>query len=72
MCFGVPGEIKSIEGKKALVDVGGVSKTVRIDAVEDVEVGSWVLSHAGFAIRKIPKEEAEKTVEMFNEFLRER
>lgn len=66
MCLGVPGEVSSIDGVEATVDFGGAKKDVRIEIVgSDVEVGDYVLTHAGFAIRKIPEAQVERTIELY-------
>ncbi|HEX7841133.1 MAG TPA: HypC/HybG/HupF family hydrogenase formation chaperone [Kofleriaceae bacterium] len=54
MCLGVPGRVVSIEGPISLVDVWGVTRPVRLDVVDaPVAPGDYVLSHVGFAIRRI-------------------
>ncbi|MES3516992.1 MAG: HypC/HybG/HupF family hydrogenase formation chaperone [Natronomonas sp.] len=66
MCLGVPGEVRSIDGPEATVDFGGAKKTVRIDIVgADVDPGDYVLTHAGFAIRKIPERQVERTIDLY-------
>ncbi|MXR52667.1 HypC/HybG/HupF family hydrogenase formation chaperone [Halovenus sp. WSH3] len=66
MCLGIPGEIDEIDGTEALVDFGGAEKWVRVDIVGDqISPGDYVLTHAGFAIRKIPEHEVERTVELY-------
>ncbi len=70
MCLGVPGEIKEIDGMEAIADFWGVERRVRLDiAGEDVEPGDYILNHVGFAIRKIPEEEVEETLELFETML---
>jgi len=70
MCLGIPGEIVEINGNEARAEFWDVEKTVRIDVVdEEVEVGDHILNHAGFAIRKIPDEEVEETMEIYESFL---
>lgn len=70
MCLGIPGEIVEIDGLEARVRFWDVEKTVRLDVVDaDVEVGDYILNHAGFAIRKIPEEEVEETVEIYESLL---
>ncbi len=68
MCLAVPAEIKSIEGHTATVDYGGVVRTANISLV-DVKVGDYVIVHAGYAIQVLDREEAEKTLELFQELL---
>jgi len=66
MCLGVPGEITAIDGSEAIADFWGVERRVRIDVVGDsVEVGDYILNHAGFAIRKIPEREVEETMAIY-------
>ena len=76
MCLGIPGqvvEIENIEQKLAVVDVGGVRRSVNITCIVDEEhppascVGDWVLVHVGFAMSRIDEEEAERTIELFTE-----
>jgi hydrogenase expression/formation protein HypC len=68
MCLAVPAEVKSIEGHMATVDYGGVSRTANISLV-DAKVGDYVIVHAGYAIQVLDREEAEKTLEIFQELL---
>ncbi|MFD1632620.1 HypC/HybG/HupF family hydrogenase formation chaperone [Haloplanus ruber] len=66
MCLGVPGEIREIDGTEAVADFWGVERRVRLDVVGDaVEVGDYILNHAGFAIRKIPEREVEETMAIY-------
>lgn len=70
MCLGIPGKIVEIDGAEATAEFWDVEKTVRIDIVgEDVEVGDHILNHAGFAIRKIPEDQVEETMEIYESFL---
>lgn len=72
MCLGIPGQVESVSGSVATVDFGDVSKQVRLDVVDEpVEPGDYVLNHAGFAIRKIPEDEALATIETYDELLSE-
>lgn len=71
MCLGVPGKVLSVEGLTATVDLFGVRKRVRLDVVDaPVQPGDYVLNHVGYAIRRIPPEEAEATLALFDELLR--
>ena len=70
MCLGIPGEVLEIDGDEARAKFWNVEKTVRLDIVgETVEVGDYVLNHAGFAIRKIPDDEVEETMAIYESFL---
>lgn len=65
MCVAAPVEVIEIRGREAVINFGGVKKEVNIDLVYDLQVGDYVLLHAGCAIQKIDKEEAEKTLKIF-------
>jgi hydrogenase expression/formation protein HypC len=71
MCLGVPGKVIAIDGLSATVDFFGVRKELRLDVVDEpVQVGDYVLNHVGFAIRRIPPEEVQETLALFEEVLR--
>ncbi|UCD55769.1 MAG: HypC/HybG/HupF family hydrogenase formation chaperone [Candidatus Omnitrophota bacterium] len=67
MCLAVPAKIKSIDKKDALVDFGGVRKKISLGILDGVKIGDYVLIHAGFAIGKIKKVEAEDTLKALEE-----
>lgn len=70
MCLGVPGRIVAIEGPVATVDFWGLRRQVRLDVVDEpVAVGDYVLNHVGFAIRRIPAEEIEETLALYETLL---
>jgi len=68
MCLAIPGKIIKIKNDTADVDFGGVIKQANITMVE-TKVGDWVVVHAGFAIEIMDEEEAQKTIELWNEVL---
>ena len=61
MCLAVPAKIKTIDKDRALVDFGGVKKNISLGILNGVKAGDYVLVHAGFAIGKVDKLEAEDT-----------
>jgi len=72
MCLAIPGKIISIdcsnpELKMAMVNFGGIVKEVCIQWLEDLNIGDYVIVHAGFALNKINVEEAEETLNLLNE-----
>ena len=70
MCLGVPGKVVAIDGLAATVDFFGVKKELRLDIVDEpVQVGDYVLNHVGFAIRRIPPEEVQETLALFDQIL---
>jgi hydrogenase expression/formation protein HypC len=72
MCLGVPGRVIAIDGLAASVDFWGVRRQARLDVVDEpVEPGDFVLVHVGFAIRRIPEEEVDETLALYEMLLRE-
>jgi len=66
MCLGVPGQILQVDGGTAIVDFGGVRRSVALDIVDEaVAVGDHVLVHVGFAIRRIAPEDLAETLAFF-------
>lgn len=72
MCLGVPGRVVSVTEWTAVVDFWGVRREVRLDIVDEpVQPGDYVLNHVGFAIRRIPAEDIEGTLAMYEELIRQ-
>lgn len=73
MCLGVPGKVLEVdhEMQVATVDFWGAKKQVRLEICDArVEPGDYVLNHVGFAIRRIPPEDAAETLALYDELLR--
>jgi hydrogenase expression/formation protein HypC len=70
MCLGVPGKVLAIDGMVATVDFFGVKRELRLEIVDEpVTVGDYVLNHVGYAIRRIPPEEVQETLALFEQIL---
>jgi hydrogenase expression/formation protein HypC len=70
MCLAIPAEvIELIEDDYAIVQVGGVKKEVSLALVDEVQCGDFVIVHVGYALTKLDKEEAAKTLALFDEML---
>jgi hydrogenase expression/formation protein HypC len=71
MCLSVPARVVVVhDAHWATVEIGGTSKRVSIDLVENVQPGEYLLIHVGFAIQKVDEDEARQTLELFDEMLR--
>lgn len=73
MCLGVPGRVIEVDSERntALVDFWGVRKEVRLEVCDaTVSEGDYILNHVGFAIRRIPAEDAAETLALYDELLR--
>ena len=71
MCLGVPGQVIAVDGDVATVDFWGVRREVRLDVVDEpVAPGDYILSHVGYAIRRIPASDVGVTLSLYEELLR--
>ncbi len=74
MCLAIPAKVVEIssseEGvrRKAKADFGGVAREIDISLV-DVNIGDYVIVHAGFAIELLDEQEAKETLELWRELL---
>jgi hydrogenase expression/formation protein HypC len=69
VCLAIPALIKTIEGKEAEVEIGGISRRINVWLTPDVKVGDYVLVHTGYAITIVDQEEAQETLKMFREMV---
>lgn len=69
MCLGVPMQVKAIEKDMAVCEIDGVQREASLMMIDDVQVGDYVLIHAGFAIEKIDEQEANLTLQALREAL---
>ena len=69
MCLAIPGEVISRQGNIGRVDFGGgIIRDANL-ALVDVQVGEYVIVHAGFAIQKLDKKRAQETLDTWNVLL---
>ncbi|MFO7752206.1 MAG: HypC/HybG/HupF family hydrogenase formation chaperone [Desulfobacteraceae bacterium] len=62
MCLAIPSRIVEINDTVAVVDIDGVKRQASIMLLEDVQVGDYVIVHAGFAISRVDEETARQTL----------
>ncbi len=67
MCLAIPALIKSIDGKEADVEIGGITRRISLWLTPEARVGDYALVHTGYAINILDKEEAEETLKLFEE-----
>ena len=67
MCLAIPTLIKSLDGQKAEVEIGGVTRAISVAMTPDAQVGDYVIVHTGFALSVLDKKEAEETLRIFAE-----
>lgn len=72
MCLSVPTRVLEIKGDMGVVEIGGVKREVSLLFVKNtVNLGEYVLVHAGFAIQKVDEDEAKETLALFDEISKE-
>lgn len=57
MCLAIPARIVECRDEMAVVDMNGVRREASIAFLPDLQVGDYVLLHAGFAIAKWTEED---------------
>jgi hydrogenase expression/formation protein HypC len=68
MCLAIPAlVVKRLEGDDALIDLGGVRKSISLALVPDAAEGDYVIVHVGYAISRLDPDEAQKTLALFAE-----
>ena len=73
MCLAVPAEVKDMAQGMATCAVEGGEVQVQASLVlldEEVAVGDYVLVHAGFALRRLDRQEALETLKLLREMVR--
>lgn len=72
MCLAIPTQVVELLGdNRAIAEVSGVKKEIALDLVPDAKVGDYVIVHVGFALNKLDRDEAEKTLALFQEMLKD-
>jgi hydrogenase expression/formation protein HypC len=66
MCLAMPVRIVELrDGELALVELDGVCKEISLALVEGIQVGDYVILHAGYALHKLDLAQAEETLALF-------
>ncbi len=71
MCLGIPGKVIEIYDNDGTlmskVDFGGVVQEVCVATTPDVQLGQYVLVHAGFALNLMSDQEANETIKLLDD-----
>lgn len=68
MCLAIPSKVISIENDSGTIDVEGVRREVSFVLLNDtIQVGDYVIVHAGFAIHKIDEKTAKETIDLLRQ-----
>ncbi len=71
MCLAVPAKVLEIKGDIATVEHEGVKQKITIALCPGVEVGKFVIVHAGCAIEVMDEAAAQEVFDTWNEIERE-
>lgn len=67
MCLAIPMKILKKDKENATVESSGLKKDINISFLKHVEIGDYVIVHAGFAIEKLDKKKAKETIDLLNQ-----
>jgi len=67
MCLAIPMRVVEISGMTAVTEVDGVKRQVRLDILPEVQLGDYVLVHAGLAIARVDAQSAEETLSLLRQ-----
>ena len=67
MCLGIPMRVKMIKEDFAEVESGRLIRKINIQMLPQLQVGDYVIVHAGFAIQKLNPDKAKETLRLIDE-----
>jgi hydrogenase expression/formation protein HypC len=67
MCLGIPVKIISRQDQRGIAEINGVTREIDLRLIEDVNIGDYVILHAGFGIQKIDEREALETLTLLRQ-----
>lgn len=70
MCLAIPMQLVERREFEGTAELGGVRRTVSLLLCPDAVLGDHVLVHAGYAIGRVDRSEAEATLALLDEAMR--
>ena len=67
MCLAIPLQLIEINGNAAVGEAMGMRRDIRVDFIENPQIGDFVIVHAGFAIERLPEQQAMQDLEAWEE-----
>ena len=67
MCLAIPLQLVEIDGNTAIGEAMGMRREIRVDFIEEPKAGDYVIVHAGFAIERLPEQQALDDLEAWEE-----
>jgi len=69
MCLAIPSKVVKIEDTIGTIDIEGVRREVSLLLLDDINIGDYVIVHAGYAIQKIDETAAKDALTMLREVM---
>lgn len=67
MCLAVPLKLTEINGNTAIGKSLGMRREIRVDFIPEPKIGDYVIVHAGFAIERLPEQQALEDIEAWED-----
>lgn len=67
MCLAIPLKLVEINGNTATGEAMGMRREIRVDFIENPKLGDYVIVHAGFAIERLPEQQAMEDLDAWEE-----
>ena len=67
MCLAIPLQLVEIDGKTAVGEAMGMRREIRVDFIDRPQIGDYVIVHAGFAIERLPEQQALEDLEAWED-----
>ena len=67
MCLAIPLQLVEINGKNAVGEAMGMQREIRVDFIDQPKIGDYVIVHAGFAIERLPEQQAMDDLEAWED-----
>jgi hydrogenase expression/formation protein HypC len=67
MCLAIPLQLVEINDKTAVGEAMGMRREIRVDFIDRPQIGDYVIVHAGFAIERLPEQQALEDLEAWED-----
>ncbi len=67
MCVGLSAKVVDLKDGTAVIDASGAKRSVSTELLDDLEIGDYVMVHAGVAIAKITDDDENETNKIMEE-----
>ena len=67
MCLAIPLQLIEINGSTAVGEAMGMRREIRVDFIDKPQVGDYVIVRAGFAIERLPEQQALEDLEAWED-----